>query len=83
MKHNITRNEEAVSAADSYESLDSVEENWPTSPDDIELSSEPEPRFFDADSIDAYASMDRGAQTIEIYTRFCGELSSTEASRGT
>ena len=36
------RIEEAVSAADSYESLDSVEKNWPASPDDIELYSEPE-----------------------------------------
>ena len=36
------RIEEAVSAADSYESLDSVEDNWPASPDDIELYSEPE-----------------------------------------
>ena len=36
------RIEAAVSAADSYESLDSVEDNWPASPDDIELYSEPE-----------------------------------------
>jgi hypothetical protein len=36
------RIEEAVSAADSYESLDSVEKSWPASPDDIELYSEPE-----------------------------------------
>ena len=36
------RIEEAVSAADSYESLDSVEKNWPASPDDIELYPEPE-----------------------------------------
>ena len=36
------RIEDAVSAADSYESLDSVEENWPASPDDMELETEPE-----------------------------------------
>lgn len=36
------RIEEAVSAADSYESLDSVEDNWPASPDDIELETGPE-----------------------------------------
>ena len=36
------RIEEAVSAADDYESLDSVKKKWPISPDAIELEAEPE-----------------------------------------